>query len=358
MRGPWTCLVLAVTLGCSSSGTDPTARTRQAILGGELSPSGTDDDAVLLLRADADGEVICTATLVAPNLALTARHCVAYGGPPMFQCTEDGELVPNEWGGGTLGADYPPDSIELFSVDQRDAPVAIVSSIVSSNTNTTCKNDIAYLVLDRNVSLPARAVRSGKPTANDETVTLVGYGATVTEQQLDYLTLNRKRLTGRDLIDVGPDSESDPILFAPPRSLLLYGPAACFGDSGGPAFSEKTNAVIGVFSILSNGDCSSNDLELLYTHTSPFSALTKEAFDAAGAEPLPEPGIGDPEAGADTGAEPEPDQDAGINPTGEPAESDESGCQVGRKPIGTVSFLLALAGLFAMARRSSRKDLK
>lgn len=349
--------ILSLAVGCSSPDTDSVGEVRHAIIGGEISPAGTDDDAVLLLRATADGEVICTATLVAPNLALTARHCVAFGGPPAFQCTETGELIPNDWEGGTLGADFPSDSIELFTVDKRDEPVAVVSSIVSSNTDTICKNDIAFLILDRNVSLPARAIRSGTPTTTDEKVTLVGYGAAITGQKLDYLTLNRKRLTGQDVVDVGPESASDPIFFAPPRSLLLYGPAACSGDSGGPAFSEKTGAVIGVFSILSEGDCSAQDLELLYTHTSPFSALIGEAFEAAGAEPVPEPGS-ESDAGAETGAEPEPTNDAGVTPaSAEESSSDGGGCQTGRTPRDG-SLLLLLLGLISCARRRARKDDK
>jgi hypothetical protein len=358
MRSLSTSLAMVLALGCSGTNdTERTSRSEQEILGGEVSPSGSDDDAVLLLRANADGEVICTATLVAPNLALTARHCVAYGGPPAFQCTSSGELIPNSWGGGTLGADFPGESIELFSVDERDEPVAIVSSIVSSNTDTICKNDIAYLVLDRDVNLPSRAVRSGVPTSKGETVQLVGYGATVTGQELDYLTQKRKRLSAREVIDVGPDTAGEPILSAPPRSLLLYGPGACTGDSGGPAFSEKTGAIIGVFSILSQGDCSATNLELLYTHTSPFSALTTQAFEVAGAEPSIEPGTGaDAAANADSGAQPDSGADAGISSLPDEASESDGACQLGRKPLDPASFLLALGGLFAIARRSSRKD--
>jgi hypothetical protein len=306
-----------------------------------------------LLRANADGEVICTATLVAPNLALTARHCVAYGGPPFFQCTENGELVPNEWEGGTLGADYPPESIQLFGVDERIEPVALVSSIVSSNTSTICTNDIAYLVLDRDVPLPARAVRSGKPTTNQETVTLVGYGATITGEQLDYLTLNRKRIVDQEIVDVGPDDEGDPVFDAPPRSLLLHGPAACNGDSGGPAFSETTGAVVGVFSILVQSDCSKQNLPLLYTHTSPFAQLTKEAFEAAGATPIAEP-ADEPDAGADAGAAPEPEPDAGTTPASEEPTSD-GGCRVVEGRVATSVFWW-LAALIPLARRRARKD--
>lgn len=358
MRAARTFLAMTLALGCSSPReVDPTTQVREPILGGQISNAGTDDDAVLLLRATAEGEVLCTATLVAPNLALTARHCVAHSGPPLFQCTEKGELVPNGWEGGTLGADFPPETISLFSVDERDEPAAIVSAIVSSNTDTICKNDIAYLVLDRNVNLPVRSIRSERTTAPHETVTLVGFGATTTGQKLDYLEVNRKRLTGRDIVDVGPDSESDPIVDAPPRSLLLHGPASCVGDSGGPAFSEETGAIIGVFSILSDIDCSASNLELLYTHTSPFSALTEDAFDAAGATPVPEPTIED-DAGTDAGAGPEPTEDAGPTPPPTDASANgDGGCQLGKRPVDG-SFLLLCAGAIALTRRRPRKDSK
>jgi V8-like Glu-specific endopeptidase len=50
-----------------------------------------------------EGEIVCTASLVAKNLAITARHCVAHLVPGDFRCTAQGELESDEPGAGWRG---------------------------------------------------------------------------------------------------------------------------------------------------------------------------------------------------------------------------------------------------------------
>ena len=58
---------------------------RAAIQGGTV--SGNDTFAVALLDAS---ESVCSGTLIAPNLVLTARHCIADGGGTQFiDCAQD-----------------------------------------------------------------------------------------------------------------------------------------------------------------------------------------------------------------------------------------------------------------------------
>ena len=356
----WLALAVAcggsLVVGCSDQSPEAGV-SRHAIVGGELSPAGGEDDAVLLLRTTTQGESVCTATLLAKNLAVTARHCVAHKSAPLFECTPEGELVPNAWDGGYLGADYPGASIELHGAETpRGEPLARVSQIVSTLSEVICKNDIAFLVLDRDVDLPLRAIRTTRPTSIGELVDLVGYGAVTTGEKLDWQTRERRRLNGRPIVDVGPDLAADGVDRAPPRTVLLEGPASCLGDSGGPALSVDTGAVVGVFSLLGSTDCSAHEVELVYTHTSPFKLLTEQAFEAAGAEPLIEPEL---PSGQDAG----PQQDAsapaeaGPTPGPQPPASADAGCALvgGRSPSWLwIAWLLAV--VFAARRNGRRCD--
>jgi hypothetical protein len=309
-------LRLTPALGLFACGADPPAEaagaTALGIVGGEPSRSGSEDDAVLLLRAVAEGELTCTATLVAKNLVVTTRHCVAYAGPPGFRCTPEGELVGAADGRGTLGVDFPPETV-LFHAGElpTSEPVARGARIVSTLSPHSCKNDLAFVVLDRQLDLPIRPIRVGIGTQAGQVVTLVGYGLNETLNR-DWRTNPRKRLSGQLVRAVGPDSIQEGLGEARPRTLLLEGPSACQGDSGGPALSEPGGAVIGAFSLLEGGECQRVGVDLQYVHLSPFETLIREAFAAAGAAPWIE-GQPDPRLGkADSACERDQDCLSGI----------------------------------------------
>jgi len=283
-------LVAALCLASSACGAsredDPTAERSAAIVAGERSPS-PDDDGVVFVRHGADAtEVICTGTLIAPNLVVTARHCVAYMNGGAFQCTVHGDPISIGDGGGILGPDVPAESIEIHSGEvPSGAPVAQGREIVSTLSLTNCVNDLAFVVLDRALELPVARVRLGTKTPVGEEVTAVGYGI----QQLgggepDWPSRPRrkKHLT---IAAVGPDRVDD-VTTVLPRTLLTNGPGGCSGDSGGPLLSDKTGAVVGVYTNrFGTGDCASPSVVHHYTHLSPFQTLALDAFARAGATP-------------------------------------------------------------------------
>ncbi|HEX7454010.1 MAG TPA: trypsin-like serine protease, partial [Polyangiaceae bacterium] len=292
---------------CSSMAEPGLSASRSAIVGGEPSPAGM-QNAVLLLRTAVDGqELLCTASLVAPNLALTARHCVAHLQDGPFNCSVKGELLDNPTGAGRIGLDLPASSLEFYGgALPRTTPLAHGLSIVSTLSDTVCVNDIAFIVLDRAVALPVLPLRLRGHAQVGEAVTLVGYGLVSDSQQtIDFSNQPRAQKTGLSIAGVGPDSLADGVTTVPPRALLLTGPSGCVGDSGGPLLAASSNAVLGVYSLLNSASCSDARVRHQLVHVPAFQTLIAQAFAAAGADPTPEtpPGdLGAAGASADAGA--------------------------------------------------------
>jgi len=293
-------------------------------VGGELSPAGSIEDAVLLLRTELDGdELICSASLVAKNLALTARHCVSYLGRGIFSCTAQGELVSLDSGAGELGTHLEASSIEFYSgATPRSKPVAYGKEILSTLSATICMNDLAFVVLDRNVDLPVLPLRLEGQAERGEFVTLVGYGlddAMSKSGKLDYETQPRTRNAELVIAEVGPAESGQQISTVPPGSLLVEGPAGCLGDSGGPLLARETGAALGVYSLLGAETCLEPQARHLFTNVPLFPLLTKQAFTAAGSEPTPEP------SGDDGGAGEGPGNTGGTNGAAAGANAGDAG---------------------------------
>jgi hypothetical protein len=266
---------------------EPAAEQSAAIVFGERSPSPADDGVVFLRHGTGSAEVICTGTMIAPNLVVTARHCVAYVNGGAFQCTVHGEPISIGDGGGILGPDVPAESVEVRAGEvPSSTPLAQGREIVSTLSLTNCVNDLAFVVLDRALEVPPAAVRLGTKTPKGEAATVVGYGS----QQLgigepDWPSRPRKK-KHVTIAAVGPDRVED-VTTLLPRTIVTNGPSACSGDSGGPLLSDKTGAVIGVYTNrVGSDDCTSATVAHHYTHLSPFEALALDAFARAGATPM------------------------------------------------------------------------
>ncbi len=351
---------------------------RSAIAGGV--DSGPEDDAVVRLFKPAVGELessTCSAALIAPNLLVTALHCISVytdGVAPFkpFRCTADGKLENSGDGAGTFASQLPPEQLTVHSGGSPSVdPVAVGERILGSGSTTICNNDIGFMVLDQELDLPILPIRLDGEVRVADSISAVGYGFT----GLSEPTMRRRR----DDIRVND-------VDLPPRTFGV-GQGPCKGDSGGPALSSE-GAVVGVFS-MTNGDCASDRVRNTYTQLMPFKNLALQAFEAAGAEPWlegasgpgeePDAGVagaagaaGGPGAGGEpsTGGAPSaggapsnagaPSSTGGAStggsaPTGRRRSSGESGCRLAASPVGSSGWAaLVLVGAAGLTRRRRR----
>jgi trypsin len=302
---------------------------RQAIVNGE--PSDESDDAVVyvLSRLSATEGTTCTGSLIAPNLVVTAIHCITHSNEGTFTCNPDGTLETENPGDGEIGALISPAAnVEIYAGAHIDAePSAYGARLIGSGTTQICKNDLGLIVLDRELDLPLMPLRLAKPVKRGEMAFVVGYGQTEVSG-----SSGRVRRSGRRVVDVGPESDSDPIQTAAPRTFVLD-EGACHGDSGGPAISEATGALLGVYSLAASNSCTSIGVRNVYTRLAPFQALITNALTSVGAEPLLE-----------------------DNPTPTSTVAEGKGCALGAAPAPTgnaawLALLGAGAGVWLTRRR-------
>jgi hypothetical protein len=285
-------LVLAAVVACGESSTESPAGGGQALLGGEI--SGPEDDAVIDLKSIMASGTIwsCTGTLVAPNVVVTARHCVSNFVPGLYTCDANGERVSGD--GGDMGALVVASDISVRAGTQPSSSVvAKGASIYAPQAPTICRNDIAVIVLDREVtSLPIMPLRLYEGTEPGEQARVVGYGFYSDAKDSPRMRHTRSGLTITKVGSTQFRPNGDAI---PPRTFMTSGPVLCDGDSGGPALTEK-NAVVGVFSQFVGLECTDSSATSYFTEVAPFlNDVVLPAFTAAGAEPWlegsPRPGL-------------------------------------------------------------------
>jgi hypothetical protein len=277
-------LLGAFAAACGDAGgmADGNATSRsEAVFGGEL--SGPEDDAVVRVVARQPKPyypMSCTGTLLAPNLLVTALHCVAvFDALGRFECRSNGSLEPS-LGGGWIGEPVEPELIDVY-FGPTLPPVAAAHglSVFGVSSTSVCLDDIAFVVLD--TALPSRGlpVRIEPRVQKGETMTVIGYGLNETPE------VDRARRSGVPVLDVGPDDTSTGLGTAAPRTFIL-GDGGCVGDNGAPALSDETGAVTGVFAFPIGGECTEQSgARGWFTQLAPYTRLLESAFELAGAEP-------------------------------------------------------------------------
>ncbi|MES1175975.1 MAG: S1 family peptidase [Myxococcales bacterium] len=228
---------------CASADGDSSAEARvvrSAISGGE--PDSADTSVFLLAsRRGSEGVALCSASLIAPNLLITARHCVSDVTAEHVTCGQT--MVSAPFPADTLSAS---NSLTLGSSSTRYRASAV--SVPSEGTDI-CGFDIALITLEApipsGVATPL-VPRIDAPVVRRESYRAVGYGQT---EAGDAGVAGERRGRSGLSVNCAPGKCGQGV-----ESNEFVGETGiCSGDSGGPALDES-GKVVGVVS-RSGTDC-------------------------------------------------------------------------------------------------------
>ena len=336
----------------------------QAIVGGAVDTTRAD---VLLLQDDTAPGFRCTATLIAPNLAVTARHCVGKRAVPNASTLCHGDATNN---GAQSLPNYAGD-VDAAPMFFSDAPggtlLARAQSIYDDGATTTCAHDLALIALDRSVVgiTPSEIRRT--PLAAGDALVAMGFGWT---DRMATVNATQRMSGTTSVLALGPvvytfkpfgdAMMAEDTVAAAAGEIAVQG-ITMTGDSGGPAFDASGRLAAVVSRGYSDAFYGPGTFTTLAAHLATIDAALAATGNVTdgGVDTLPDALAPKPDAGGDAETPPLEMPDAataGPSAVDPGTSRPSSGCSATTSApadasSSSVGALIAALGLVLAKRR-------